>query len=190
MKTTIRPIELKDATDVQRYAAEEMLARTCNIPHPYPNNGGEWFVNRSIESRQRRERFPSAILVDGEFVGVVGLNGPDFQAFTIEVDYWIGVPHWGKGIGTEAVKLALKIAFSELGMKTVFSGCWEGNPASIRVLEKNGFEEIESIIGSDSYAPKFKDKRIRRFVLTRENWKLRNTEQAHAPGAPLGSGDV
>ena len=179
-KITIRPIELKDAADVQKYAAEEELARTCNVPHPYPNNGGEFFVNRSIESRQSRARFPSAILADGEFVGVVGLNEPDFQACTVEIDYWIGVPHWGKGIGTTAVSLALNTAFCELGMQTVFSGCWEGNLGSGRVLEKNGFEEIESILGSDAYAPKFKGKRIRRFVLTRKNWIAKNTKNKNA----------
>jgi len=180
MKITIRPIELGDAAAVQRYAADEELARTCNVPHPYPDNGGEEFVGRSVEARSKRERFPFAIVVDGEFVGVIGLNAPDFEVGTVEVDYWIGVPHWGKGIGTNAVKLAVEFAFTELGMRMVFSGCWEGNPPSGRILLKNGFEETESILGSESYAQKFKGKRIRRFVLKRELWSKRITEQPHA----------
>ena len=87
MKVTIRPVQLSDAIAVQRYASDEKLARTCNVPHPYPDNGGELFVKRSVEARRNRERFPSAVLVDGEFVGVVGLNAPDFAAGTVELDH-------------------------------------------------------------------------------------------------------
>jgi RimJ/RimL family protein N-acetyltransferase len=176
MKITIRPIEVGDAAAVQRYAAEEKLARTCNVPHPYPENGGEWFVMSRVEARLKREQFASAVLADGQFVGVVGLNAPDFKAGTIECDYWIGVPHWNKGVGTSAVGLAVKFAFGELSMQTVFSGCWEGNPASARVLEKNGFKEIESILGSDTYGWKMKGERIRRFMLTKQEWTTKHTE--------------
>jgi RimJ/RimL family protein N-acetyltransferase len=179
MKITIRPIELGDAAAVQRYAADAELARTCNVPHPYPENGGEWFVKRSVEARQKQERFPSAVLADGQFIGIVGLNAPDLKAGTIECDYWIGVPYWGKGVGTKAVGLAVEFAFRKLGMQTVFSGCWEGNTPSARVLEKNGFKEIESTLGTETYGQKFKGQRIRRFMLTRQDWMSRNTEPAH-----------
>ena len=176
LKITIRPIELGDAAAVQKYAADEKLARTCNVPHPYPENGGEWFVKRRVEDRQKRKRFPFVVLADGEFVGVIGLNAPDFKAGSIECDYWIGVPHWGKGIGSKAVGLAVAFAFQELDMKTVFSGCWEGNPPSAQVLKKNGFNEIESTLGTDTYGQKFKGQRIRRFILARQDWMTRNTE--------------
>ena len=156
MNVTIRPVRLSDSANVQRYASDERLARTCNVPYPYPEGGGKLFVERAVEDLRLRKRFPSAILADGEFVGLIGLNAPDFTAGTVECDYWVGVPHWDKGIGTKAVSLALELAFADLGMRTVFSGCWEGNPPSARILEKNGFEEIESTIGTDSYGKKFK----------------------------------
>lgn len=129
-----------------------------------------------MKARQNRERFPSAVLADGEFVGVVGLNAPDFAEGTIECDYWIGVPHWNRGVGTKAVELAVDFAFRELGMRIVFSGCWEGNQPSARVLEKNGFREIESMVDTDASGRKFRGMRIRRFKLTREEWMTKNTE--------------
>ena len=162
---TIRPIESGDAEAVQRYASDEQIARTCNVPHPYPENGGERFVKQGIEDRQKKKRFPSAILLKGDFVGIIGLNDPDFQNRTIGVDYWLGVPFWGNGIMTEAVRLAVEYAIEDLEMTTVFSLCWEGNPASCRVLEKNGFNEIKSIINDGKYGQKFKGQRIRRFKL-------------------------
>jgi len=151
MRVTLRPIALADAPSVQRYAADERLARTCNVPHPYPDNGGAWFAKRSVDARAKRERFPFAVLVDDDFAGIVGLNAPDFENRTIECDYWIGVPFWGKGIGTAAVGLAAAYAFADLDMQIVFSGCLTSNPASARVLEKNGFMEIETIVNDGKY---------------------------------------
>ena len=167
---SIRPIELGDAKNVEKYASEEQLARTCNVPHPYPENGGEFFVKQRIESREKKKQFSSAILLIGNFVGVIGLNDPDFKKRSIQVDYWVGVPFWGKGIASKAVSLAVEYAIKELAIETIFSGCWEGNPASCRVLGKNGFNEIESMINDGKYGQKFIDERIRCFKLTKEEW--------------------
>ena len=46
-KVTIRFIEESDAPYIQKYASDEKVARTCNIPHPYPANGGKEHVRPS-----------------------------------------------------------------------------------------------------------------------------------------------
>jgi ribosomal-protein-alanine N-acetyltransferase len=167
---TIRPILLEDAESVQKYASDSKLAATCNVPHPYPSDGGISFVERSIHARKEKARFPSAILVDGAFAGVIGLNTPDYDKKTVEVDYWVAVPYWGKGIATQAVACAIHYAFEELQMETIFSGCWVENPASGRVLEKNGFLEIPPTIGDQRFGQKSLGKTIRQFRLDRKKW--------------------
>ncbi len=166
----IRPIEVDDAEYIQKYASDERLAQTCNVPNPYPENGGALFVKQRIEAREQKKLFSSAILLNGDFVGVIGLNEPDFDIQSIEIDYWVGVPFWGRGVATRAVHCAVAYAFENLAIKTIYSGCWEGNPASCRVLEKNGFNEIDSIINDGRYGQKFIDERIRRFKLSHEDW--------------------
>ena len=47
---SIRPLELTDAPAVQRYASDERVARTTNIPQPYPDNGAEQFVKQCLEA--------------------------------------------------------------------------------------------------------------------------------------------
>ena len=47
---SIRPLELTDAPAVQRYASDERVARTTNIPQPYPDDGGEQFVKQCLEA--------------------------------------------------------------------------------------------------------------------------------------------
>jgi len=97
----------------------------------------------------------------------VTLNSPDFDGKTIEVDYWIAAPVWGRGIATEGVRLAIQYAFSKLGMNTVFSGTWERNPASGRVLEKNGFRAIDAVANDGQYGWKLLGQVIQRYQLDR-----------------------
>ncbi len=53
--------------------------------------------------------------------------------------------HWGNGYATEAVKQLVAIAFNQLGIHRVYVKIFEYNVASMRVLEKIGFEK-EAII--------------------------------------------
>ena len=54
------------------------------------------------------------------------------------VGYWIGKQFWGKGIATAALKLLL----AEVDIRVLRSRVAISNVASIRVLEKCGFQEI------------------------------------------------
>lgn len=173
MEVTIRPLELYDAEAVQRYASDERVAATTTIPSPYPEGGGEVFVRKCLENRRQGVSYAFAITADGAVVGVVEAGLKDRETRTGQVDYAIASSHWGRGITTRAVALALAYAFDELGMEAVVSACLTRNPASGRVLEKNGFTET----GSFTYtAAKFVDEPARRFRLTRQEWQVRQTE--------------
>jgi ribosomal-protein-alanine N-acetyltransferase len=169
----IRPLELADGPDVQSYASDERVARTTTIPQPYPDDGGEQFVKKCLEAHGRGRLFPFAILAAGEMIGVLELKVVKGEDRTVQCDYGIASTHWGKGITTHAVGLALTYAFQELGMEVVNSGCLARNPASARVLEKNEFTEIGQFIYNSS---KFKDEPARRFCLTKQKWLHRNPE--------------
>lgn len=62
--------------------------------------------------------------------------------------YMILTPWWSKGIGTEAVRQMCGIAFEELGLEQISATVFEGNRASERVLEKNGFRLEETKPGA------------------------------------------
>lgn len=56
------------------------------------------------------------------------------------MSYFIGeVDCWGKGYGSEAVGLVVRLAFEELGLFRLQAGAYSSNVASIRVLARNGF---------------------------------------------------
>jgi RimJ/RimL family protein N-acetyltransferase len=52
--------------------------------------------------------------------------------------YLLDPAHHGRGYATEMVRAALDLAFGELGLRRVTAGCFAGNIASWRVMEKAG----------------------------------------------------
>lgn len=60
------------------------------------------------------------------------------QACTL--GYWMGLPHAGHGYMTEAVQALAPFVFNTLWLHRLEAACLPGNRASIRVLEKCGFE--------------------------------------------------
>ena len=57
-----------------------------------------------------------------------------------EISIFIGAKeHWGKGLGTEAVKAASNFSKEILGLKKIEAGCYEDNLGSLRIFLKSGF---------------------------------------------------
>ena len=59
-------------------------------------------------------------------------------------DTWLGIglgdrEYWGKGYGTDAVRVTLRYAFTELNLRRVTLGVFAYNPRAIKSYEKVGF---------------------------------------------------
>lgn len=57
-----------------------------------------------------------------------------------EIGYWVAEAHHGQGSATEAAQVVTAYGLDELGLVRIFARVFEWNPASIRVLEKVGFQ--------------------------------------------------
>ncbi len=81
-----------------------------------------------------------AIALDDIAVGGCGLHPGQGQfACQVEVGYWLGQAYWGRGVATQIVRVLSERAFALPGVVRVFAGVHADNPASMHVLEKNGF---------------------------------------------------
>lgn len=179
IKVTIRFVEEKDAPFIQKYASDKEIAQTSNVPHPYPDKGGEEYVKRVMNWKQKGQSYTFSIICNGCFAGIMSVNGVDKQAGTAELDYWVAVPYWNKGVGTAAASKAIEFAFEDLNLKILRSSCLFGNPASGKVLEKNGFTQIGEVTAKEG---KFKGEEGKRFQLLRSDWpkKSRTTDQGQS----------
>jgi len=135
---------------------------TARIPHPYTAADAAGLL-ASINQTGGETVF--AIELDGALIGMCGLEPRRDGA---ELGYWLGVPFWGYGYATEAVRGLIDYAFAELGHEVLSSGARVSNPASRRVLEKCGFQwtavQLCRIRAINSAAP------IDRFRLDRGLW--------------------
>ena len=142
-RVLIRKIRLTDANPILRLINDEKLVRwTIQIPHPYPEDGAVKFIRKCQRQWRMEEAFVFAETMrkTAEFIGVISLSNVTMRHGCAELGFWSGRPYWGKGLTTEAVGLALRFAFKELGLHRVYASTFEPNVGSRRVLEKNGFK--------------------------------------------------
>ncbi len=108
------------------------------FPHPYTMEHATWWVK---EGWQKPGTLSLAIEVDGKAVGGIGfLFKEDIYRRSVEIGYWLGEEYWGRGITTEAVNAMKEYAFANFDVCRVYACVFEWNHASMRVLDKAGFE--------------------------------------------------
>ena len=101
----------------------------------------EWFEKILVEEKKDDELFLLIqTLEDDRTIGLIGLDGIRWT----HGDAWIGIglgerEYWGKGYGTDAMRILLRYAFEELNLHRLSLGVFEYNPRAIRSYEKVGF---------------------------------------------------
>jgi len=106
------------------------------FPHPYTlTDAYEWIKIAAT--------FPAtfAIEVKGKAIGGIGiLLKDDIYRKNAEIGYWIGEDYWGQGIVSSAINEVVDFTFSYYDVFRIYAGVFEYNLASMRVLEKAGFQ--------------------------------------------------
>jgi ribosomal-protein-alanine N-acetyltransferase len=74
-----------------------------------------------------------------QHVGNIKLGPINWIHRFADIGIVIDKPHWGKGIGTEAISLISTYAFDVLNLHKVWAGILDGNIGSIRAFAKAGF---------------------------------------------------
>jgi len=139
-KFKLRSFRKGDEASVTRYANNLKIYRmTLALPFPYTlKDAREWIMLNQAEQHRKRPGMASfAIDVGGEAVGCVGMS--DIEVHKGEIGYWLAEEFWGQGITTQALRLATRYGFNELGLRRLFANVFTFNKASKRVLEKAGY---------------------------------------------------
>jgi len=136
----LRSFTLVDAPDVHLLAgAREAASTTLHIPHPYTRAMAVEWISTSAESYAHGVLVNFAIVrrLDQVLMGCVGLD-IDPQHANAELGYWLGIPFWGSGYGTEAARAVLQHGFETLLLHRIHAAHMTRNPASGRILQKIG----------------------------------------------------
>ncbi len=139
-RVVMAPPTLDDADEIALIAADRSLGlMTAAVPKPFTLDDARAFV-LSAARRRRPESMTFSIRMrsSGALVGGIGWSAGEGGA--LELGYWLGAAHRGRGIATEAARAVLEAAFDWTGASSATARCRVVNPASRGVLERCGFQ--------------------------------------------------
>lgn len=138
----LRPWRDEDAEDLYKYVKDPDVGPVAGWPvHTSVENSLE--ILRTVLSAP--ETYAVALKDTDQAIGSIGLFSPatahtDVSDDDFEIGYWVGKPFWGRGYIPEACRALMARAFNDLGCNMMWSGYYDGNLKSWRVMEKCGFK--------------------------------------------------
>ncbi|HEY9637172.1 MAG TPA: GNAT family protein [Coleofasciculaceae cyanobacterium] len=141
-RLSLRPLTLADALLIQKVASVRQIADTMiSIPHPYPDGEAERYISKQISEFEKGRSVTFAIEQKQEklFSGIIEIRDLEREHSQAEVSFWLAVEVWGQGYMSEALKPVLCFGFEELSLNRLYAYHMARNPASGKVLKKNGF---------------------------------------------------
>ncbi|HEY8578418.1 MAG TPA: GNAT family N-acetyltransferase [Beijerinckiaceae bacterium] len=130
-----------DAAAIVRLGGDPQVAEmTASVPHPYRmEDAAKWI----FASRAGNAQGSSLSLVlapkrrPAEAIGAIGLHR--WREGAALLGFWLGRPHQGQGLMTEAAEALVGLAFAVGEVDEIHAQARVENTASRRVLEKSGF---------------------------------------------------
>jgi RimJ/RimL family protein N-acetyltransferase len=128
-----------DVAAITEYCQDPIFERFMTLPWPYSASHARYFVENYVPkgwSNGNELTWALRSRATDSFLGSIGLRVP-----TSDLGFWMGQPHRGKGLMTEAVRAITDWVFGTkfAGIRTIRWECIEGNLASASVARKAGF---------------------------------------------------
>ena len=138
-RLVLRLPEPKDAKPFAEMANNMAIAsQMSHLPHPYSEKNAEGWIAEVQTNTEPKKVSLVVTLKDGTIAGAVGVR-PSASGEP-EISYFLGEPHWGNGLTTEAAQAIIDHAFTALDIERIIGRCGAANRGSRRVLEKCGFQ--------------------------------------------------
>jgi RimJ/RimL family protein N-acetyltransferase len=125
----LRPIEPADLPALFEFQLDPESNRMA-VANPRDREAFQSHWDRNLGNPHNTSR---AILADDQLAGSISCFPMDGLP---SVGYWIARPHWNRGIATRAIALLL----AEVPTRPLHATAAESNLASIRALQRNGFQ--------------------------------------------------
>lgn len=171
----MRPPHRADIEDLAIIGNDRDIAEmTSRMPHPYTQDDALAFIEGFENGQYEGCIYAITVTETGRLIGMGAVeNRARFGG--LEIGYWLGKPFWGKGFATEAASALVDLAFRVTETDVVLAACRTNNPASRKVLQKQGFE----FLGLDEMDSRVAGRvPIERHSLERETWLAKKAEES------------
>lgn len=122
-----------------------------NIPFPMTKwQEEEWIKSRKVGADFTYD-FAIEDLETGKYIGGCSINECDVKNRNCTIGIMIGdKEYWGRGYGSDALKVLIKFIFEEVNMNKIKLGVFSFNSRAIACYKKVGFKE-EGILKNELY---------------------------------------
>ena len=144
LRLQLRPLELSDSLEIQKAAGIREIADTMiSLPHPYPVGEAERYI---FQKQNEREAGSSVTFIidkkeEKGFCGLIEVRDIDHEHSQGELSFWLAIKAWGHGYMSEVVQVIVRYGFEVLSLNRLYAYHMLRNPATGRVLKKNGFKQ-------------------------------------------------
>jgi RimJ/RimL family protein N-acetyltransferase len=141
----IRPIEKTDAEPLTELINHSLDALRLWMPWAKSKVSVEaerLFIEHAIEDMYENKSLTFCICLreTNALVGTVATHQIDWTNFKTAIGYWVDSAHQGRGYASEAALLMLEYLFTDMNLYRVSAAAAPQNYASLRVIEKLGFQ--------------------------------------------------
>ncbi|MBC2579771.1 GNAT family N-acetyltransferase [Clostridium sp. DJ247] len=159
-KVRLRAYRKEDINLRLSYINNPEIERLLVADIPYPislHEEQKWF--ESISAFNDTYKFAIETLEDNQFIGGCSINAVDWKNSVVTVGIFIGnINFWGKGYGTDAMKILLSFIFLQMNINKVRLITYSFNERAVRCYKKCGFK-TEGILRKEMYRDgKYHDK--------------------------------
>ena len=169
-KYQIRQYQLTDVEALVKYGNNYSVSKFLRdaFPFPYTQKDAMQWIDMVMHNKFN---LAFAIADEKELIGGIGaMPNQDVNRFTAEIGYWLAEPFWNKGIISKAVSTFCGYLFNNFNFNHLTASIFEGNDASMRVVQKAGFV-LEGVLRKNVFKEnKFLDQYI--YGLLKEEIKL------------------
>lgn len=136
----LRKPGVRDLDRILEYADNPKIDEmTLSFPYPYREKDAISWLHKANKGFEKGTDYIFAICgrESDAFIGGVGLH-LNKEYNRAELGFWLAEPYWGRGYMTEALRQVLHFGFHNLELHKIYAVHFTNNPASGRVMAKNG----------------------------------------------------
>jgi len=144
-KVRLRSAELSDLDAIMENWNNLKLREYLSLPMPFSREEEKDWIQSTWQDRKAGRAYQFAVehKETKEFLGSAGLFAFDNIVKTCELGIAIHAEkNWGKGYGTDTMRVLLKFGFDYLNMNRIELRVFEFNERGIKTYEKVGFTQV------------------------------------------------
>ncbi|WP_094096376.1 GNAT family N-acetyltransferase [Paenibacillus physcomitrellae] len=170
-RLTLRRLEKTDADQMFEYWSDPEVVKYMNVP-PFANAEETAEMIKWLNLLAETEdtiRWGIELKDSGRLIGSCGYNTWQLAgAHRAEIGYELGRPYWGQGYMREALLTMFEFGFCTMGLNRIEALLYPVNYASIRLLQKLGFQREGMLREYQQAGDRFVD--LDMYSLLRREW--------------------